>query len=195
MRSVVLLLVALFMFGCGEVDSSDNIGVKQFGPEAVDPVEPVKPVGPIGVVEPLRPEIVEKDKYEGPFTKIERATIKWEVSTSCGNQHPGTPTLVFYDKQSGEILGPYTLAAAKQNIDIWCRKGNEICWGAWLGKGNYYDCSKADETGYCSHVKWNPYYYTWGCGEDCSKYSIPKWYCPYCYDSDYSRGIHLSCGG
>lgn len=190
MKRFVMLLAALFMFACGEADTFDTDNIMQ-----IDPNAPSQLNGPFEAIEheQPKPEIVPQDKQKGPFTKIERNTIEWEVSTNCGNQ-PGNPKLMFYDKQSGETFGPYTLNTAKKNIEVWCKKGNEICWGAWMGKGNYHDCSKADETGYCVLVKWNPLYYTWGCGEDCSKYSVPTWYCPYCYDNN-SKDIYLSCGG
>ena len=121
----------------------------------------------------------------------ERSTLTWRVQTNCGKAG-GTPIVKFFDKWTGATYGPYVIDH-DQYITLDCIKGNRVCWGAWMGSGPYYDCSQADETGYCYYVKWNEEYRIWGCGPKCTK-GVPSCYCPYCYAEAPLKNIFISCG-
>lgn len=118
-------------------------------------------------------------------------TMTLEVFTTCGKTG-GIPTLEFYDLSSNTSSGTYSIDTPLKVINIQCYEGTELCWGAWLGKSGYYDCSQADKTGYCFLVKEDPEYYSWGCGKNCS-HGASSWQCISC-NNGYLGQISLNCG-
>jgi hypothetical protein len=120
-----------------------------------------------------------------------RAALHWQIDTNCMDH--GLPLVKFFDQVSGETYGPY-FAVGTVNLALDCVEGHEICWGAWMGVGDYYDCSQADETGECYHVDWNSEYRSWGCGKNCDR-GVSLWYCPRCDSSAPLKHIWLNCGG
>jgi hypothetical protein len=166
--SKYLLILSFLLISCGE---TETIFVAMEGGSEAD----------AQVFQPIKNVIL----------PVERSTLTWKVKTNC-KKAGGTPIVKFFDKWSGETYGPYVIDHNKY-ITLDCIKGNRVCWGAWMGDGPYYDCSQADETGYCYYVEWNEEYRIWGCGPKCTK-GIPSCYCPYCYSEAPLKNIFISCG-
>jgi len=174
MKKLLFLFAALFILGCGGEELEERLDIiNVYGIDGIDVLDTTKTANP----EPLtrddtepRLEVVDKDMYDGTFAR-NGATIKWEVSVDCGKTI-GNPTLEFYSKESGAVLGTHILSNSHINISVSCIEGHEVCWGAWIDKENF----------------------SWGCGKNCTD-SVPSWYCAYCYDDSFAKNIHLNCGG